>query len=112
MLNEVGCEISEVRASGGLTRSELWPQIIASSLKVELCLPQWGETSSLGTALWALLGTGVINKLEEIRKLIPSTRSYRPFERDAELYDQLFHIYKDLYVSMEKSFNQIAGISV
>jgi len=111
VLNEIGCEINEIRASGGLTRSELWPQIIASSLNVELCLPRWGETSSLGAALWALLGTGVINALEEIEKLIPITRSYRPVKKDSELYDQLFRIYKDLYLAMEKSFDQIAEIS-
>jgi gluconokinase len=111
VLNEIGCDINEIRASGGLTRSELWPQIIASSLKVELCLPQWGETSSLGAALWALLGTGVFNEFEEIGKLIPLTRSYRPVKKDSELYDQLFHIYQELYLAMEKSFGQIADIS-
>lgn len=111
VLNEMGCEINEVRASGGLTHSELWPQIIASALKVELGSPQWGETSSLGASLWALLGTGVIDNLDEIGKLIPITRSYRPVKKDSELYDQLFQIYKDLYLAMEKSFNRIADIS-
>ena len=111
VLNEMGCEINEVRASGGLTRSELWPQIIASALKVDLRLPQWGETSSLGASLWALLGTGVMDNLAEIGKLIPITRSYRPVKKDSELYDQLFQIYKDLYLAMEKSFNRIADIS-
>jgi gluconokinase len=110
-LNEMGCEINEVRASGGLTRSDLWPQIIASALKVELGLPQWGETSSLGAALWALLGTGVIHKLEEIGKLVPSTRTYRPVKKDSERYDQLFDIYKELYLAMDKSFDRIADIS-
>jgi gluconokinase len=112
VLNEMGCEINEIRASGGLTHSELWPQIIASALKVELRSPQWGETSSLGTALWALLGTGDIHNLEDIRGLIPLTRSYRPAKKDSERYDQLFQIYQDLYLAMEKSFKQIADISV
>jgi gluconokinase len=110
VLNDIGCEIDEIRASGGLTHSELWPQIIASSLRVELGLPQWGETSSTGTALWALLGSGVINNLEEIGELIPLTRTYRPIEKDAERYDKLFDIYKNLYIAMQKSFDRIANI--
>jgi len=111
VLNEMGCEINEIRASGGLTHSELWPQIIASALNVELGSPQWGETSSLGAALWALLGTGVMTNFGEIKKRIPPTRSYRPVKKDAERYDQLFRIYKDLYQSMQKSFSRIADIS-
>ena len=110
VLNDIGCEIDEIRASGGLTHSELWPQIIASSLRVELGLPQWGETSSIGTALWALLGTGAINGLEEIGGLIPLTHSYQPVKKDAERYDQLFGIYQELYLSMEKSFDRISNL--
>ncbi|MDP2778731.1 MAG: gluconokinase, partial [Anaerolineales bacterium] len=55
-LNDLGAEVSEIRASGGFTHSDLWPQIIASVLNHDLAIPANGETSSLGAAFWALLG--------------------------------------------------------
>ena len=109
VLDEMGCKIREIRVSGGLTRSDLWPRIIASSLDTELRIPQWGETSSLGAALWALLGGGVINNLEDIKDLVPVTRSYMPVPADAERYDDLFKLYKELYDALQKPFDEIAA---
>lgn len=108
VLDEMGCKIREIRVSGGLTRSDLWPRIIASSLDIELGIPQWGETSSLGTALWSLLGAGVINSIEEIDNLIPIERTYKPVKADADKYRNLYSIYTDLYAALEKSFDRIA----
>jgi len=109
VLDEMGCKISEIRASGGWTHSDLWPQIIASGLDFKLSIPKWGETSSLGAALWAMLGAGVINNIEEINHLIPVERAFKPVMADAEKYRELFSIYEDLYAALEKSFDRIAA---
>jgi gluconokinase len=110
VMDEIGCETNEIRVSGGLTRSGIWPQIIASALNLELHIPRWGETSSLGAALWSLLGTGVIDDFEKIKDLIPLGRSYSPVAEDAERYHQLYHVYKQLYSALGRSFDKIANL--
>ena len=110
VMDEIGCETNEIRVSGGLTRSELWPQIIASALNLELHIPRWGETSSLGAALWTLLGTGVIEDFEKIKDLIPLGRSYSPVAEDAKRYQELYLVYKQLYSALGKSFDKIADL--
>ncbi len=57
-------DLREVRASGGFTHSDLWPQIIASTLHRDLAAPTWGETSAMGAGLWALRGAGALASLE------------------------------------------------
>ena len=104
VMDEIGCKTSEIRVSGGLTRSGLWPQIIASALDLELHLPRWGETSSLGAALWTLLGTGVIEDFEKIEELIPPGRSYSPIAADAKRYHELYQVYKEIYSALGESF--------
>ena len=113
-LSEVLCEISEdirqVRASGGFTRSSLWMQIITNAFNRELSVPTWGETSSLGAAFWAMLGTGAISSFESIGDLVELDRGYRPEADDALIYDRMFEIYKSLYTTISPSFESIAAL--
>ena len=109
-LDDLGVEVSEIRASGGFTHSDLWPQIIASVLNHDLVIPANGETSSLGAAFWALLGSGVVERFEDLQPLVAITKTYKPQSQDAELYDSLYRIYMDLYFQLGKSFDQISGI--
>ncbi len=90
--------------------SALWPQIIASALNLELYIPSWGETSSLGAALWTLLGTGVIEDFEKIKELIPMGQSYSPVAEDAKRYHDLYLVYKELYSALGRSFDKIADL--
>ena len=110
VMDEIGCKTSEIRVSGGLTRSGLWPQIIASALDLELHIPRWGETSSLGAALWTLLGTGVLGDFVKIKGLIPLGQTYAPVAEDAKRYHDLYLVYKEIYSALGKSFDRIANL--
>ena len=79
-------------------------------LNLDLRIPRWGETSSLGAALWALLGTGVIDDFEQIKDLIPLDRSYSPVAADAKQYHELYLVYKELYSALGRSFDKIANL--
>jgi gluconokinase len=109
-LDDLGAEVSEIRASGGFTHSDLWPQIIASVLNHDLIIPANGETSSLGAAFWALLGRGVVERFEDLHPLVGITKTYSPEPKEADLYDSLYQIYLELYFQLGKSFDQISKI--
>ncbi len=110
ILGEMVGDIREIRASGGFTHSDLWPQVIASTFDRNLLVPAWGETSSLGAAFWAMLGTGAIDCFEDVEKLVPIASQYAPIPADALVYDKLYRLYSRLYNSMEQSFDEIAEI--
>ena len=111
VMDEIGCEANEIRVSGGLVRSDLWLQIIASVLDLELHIPRWGETSSLGAALWALLGTGVIEDFDSIEELVPLERSHVPIAAEVHQYRELYAVYKELYAALTPSFEKIAHLT-
>jgi gluconokinase len=110
ILSELVGDISEIRASGGFTHSELWPQIIASTLNRNLLAPAWGDTSCLGAAFWAMLGVGRIPSFESADDLITIGSQYFPIAKDATVYNQLYPIYAGLYESIKPAFDQIAQV--
>jgi gluconokinase len=110
ILGEMVGDIHEIRASGGFTHSDLWPQVIASTFNRNLLVPAWGETSSLGAAFWAMLGVGAIDSFEDVEKLVPIASQYVPIPEDALVYEKLYRLYSHLYSSLTESFDEIAEI--
>jgi gluconokinase len=109
-LVEQGAQIDEVRASGGFTKSDFWMEMISSALKRALTVPAWGETSSLGAAFWPLLAGGAVDNLEDLGDLVKLDRTCQPNQRDAAIYDQRYPFYRDLYTTLESSFDRIADL--
>jgi len=107
VLAEIAGDMRQIRASGGFTRSPFWLQLVADVLNRELVVPAWGETSSLGAALWAIRGAGTLSCLDDIEKLIPIGAVCRPDPGNSEIYERLYVLYKDLYTAVSPLF---AGI--
>jgi gluconokinase len=109
-LQELTGKLHEVRVSGGVGRSPLWLQILASVLGRQLEVPRWADTSSLGAAFWALLGTAAIQSLGELEHLVPLGDSYTPATEAASLYDELYDLYGQLYHQVENLFDPIVAL--
>jgi gluconokinase len=110
VLNQLTGEVSEVRASGGFTHSDLWLQIVSDVLKQRLSVPSWGETSSLGAAFWAMLGNGVLPSLERIEDYVSMIRTANPDPDAAKLYDRLYALYTAMYEAVHPYFDDIASL--
>ena len=110
VLIELGVDVKEIRASGGFTHSDLWPQLLVSALNHNLTIPAGGETTSLGAAFWALLGSGVVERFEDLHSLVKVTNTYYPDPKETLLYDSLYKIYMDLYLGLGESFEQVSAI--
>jgi gluconokinase len=107
VLAEITGDIRQIRASGGFTRSPFWLQTFADVLNRDLVVPLWGETSSLGAALWAIMGPDTLSSLDHIEKLIPVGETCKPDPMHAETYERLYGVYKDLYAAVSPFFERI-----
>ncbi len=108
VLGKVGIDTRQVIASGGFTQSDFWLQVVTDALDCEVIVPEWGETSSLGAALWALLGTGRIAGLENLGTVAPAGRVFRPGTVGAALYNRIYPLYLKLYQATRESFDGVA----
>ncbi len=108
-LSEITGDIREVRASGGFARSPFWLQMTADVLNRELAVPAWGETSSLGAALWAIKGANALSALEDIEDMVPIASLRTPNPADAEGYEKIYEVYKELYEAINPLFQHFVS---
>jgi hypothetical protein len=68
------------------------------------------ETSALGAALWALLGTGARESLEKTADFIKLGDPCRPNPSNAEIYNRMYPLFEKLYEALQKSFQDAAEL--
>lgn len=99
---------TEIRASGGGTRSPLWRQILADVLRAEISTVATEEGAAYGAALLAATGAGWFKTVEEAcREAVTIHPSASP-SSDIARYQEAHEIYRDLYPALSPSFNAIA----
>jgi gluconokinase len=110
VLAEIGVEVKQVVASGGFTQSDFWLQVVTDVLNREMNVPPWGETSCLGAAFWAMLGTGHAADLESLGGLVAPGSACSPDEEQAALYRRIYPLYQSLYRALTGNFAEIARL--
>jgi xylulokinase len=102
--------ITQVRASGGGTKSELWRQILASVLEAELATVNTTEGAAYGAALLAGVGAGAWTDVASACKAcITITERTRPDRAQVDAYRKAYPIYQELYPALKPSFANMAG---
>jgi gluconokinase len=101
----------EIKASGSFTRSAFWVQMMADVFGHPITVPGVPEGSVFGAAVMAMLGTGEIKSLGDIRTLMGPPRAiYQPNRKNHEIYTRLFDIYERVYKNLINEFDAIAEI--
>lgn len=107
MLTTMTAEISEVRASGGFTRSDFWVQLVADVLGRPISVPAEGETSCLGAAFWAYLAQTPGEGFGNIKDFVQIARTFSPHQEHSSRYNTRYSVYRDLYLAISPHFYQI-----
>lgn len=101
-------EITQVRASGGGTKSLLWRQILASVLETELVTVNTIEGAAFGAALLAGVGVGSWKDVPSAcRETVKITGSCQPNKDQTDLYRQSYAFYEELYPALKASFRKM-----
>lgn len=104
-------KIDHVRVSGGGANSELWRQILADVLDVELATVNTTEGAAFGAALLAGVGVGAWPNVETACvETITVTGKVTPDDSRARLYKQLYAEYQRLYPALKSSFHKLGMI--
>ncbi len=95
---------SEIRVTGGFTRSPLWLQILSDVLGRELMVTAEPEGSVLGAAAFAYHNLGMIDSFNFLLEKNPIVQKVRPEASAHEFYQIQFEKYMHLYWKLEKEF--------
>ncbi|MEA3403799.1 MAG: xylulokinase [Armatimonadota bacterium] len=111
IIEEMGVQISEVRASGGGARSRLWRQIQTDVTGYPHCLINVDEGPAYGVALLAAVGAGLYASVEEAcEATIRTVDAPRVDERSHQLYRGYHRLYQQLYRQVESSYDEAARL--
>ena len=93
----VGGSIPELRLGGGMSRSQLWAQIVSEVLDRPVQVGATGEASALGAAICAGVGAGLFRDLPEAATaLVQSHRRLVPDPGRSHTYRELFGGWENL----------------
>ena len=103
---EAGASVTELRASGGPTRSVLWCQMLADVTGVPLHVAASPGGAPLGTAMLAAAGVGAADVWRWARQ--PRREiSYVPQAAQGR-YQEVFEVYRSLYPPLQPSLHALA----
>lgn len=89
--------IDEIRSMGGGAKSKLWCEIKSSTVNKRIVTLKQNETACLGSAIFAGVGTGVFESVQQAaEKIVGINKSYEP------VYSEYEDVYKDYKIKEKK----------
>jgi xylulokinase len=91
-----GIQISELRATGGPTKSSLWNQITADVMGLPVLLPAVSAGAAYGAAILAGLGVGIFpmdDGYATLRNIIQLHRRFEPQAQSRPDYDRMYNAF-------------------
>jgi gluconokinase len=97
-----------IYASGGFIQSSLWLQMVADIFNKELCVTNPVDASAIGAAIMGMFALGMIQSLEDSKKIISVQQRYIPDFGNHERYMRNFSVFNVLYGKLKTEFEQIS----
>jgi len=103
-----GLKADKITAIGGGTRNEFWMQNKADISGRPVETLEVKESTALGAAMLAGVGSGVYRDLAEaVQRVHKPGKLYEPDTRLASLYTELFEMYREIYPALSRLNNRI-----
>ncbi len=84
--------------TGGLSRSEIWPRILADLLGRPVTIPEVSEGPALGAAICAAVGVGLYPTIEDgMRSMTRQALVLAPTKKTHQAYQEFYRRWRDLY---------------
>lgn len=97
-------DVTQVRVSGGGTRSPLWRQILADVLQAEMATINTAEGAAYGAALLAAVGLGAFPSVPAACQQVIRVTGRTEISEDAPKYEQSYARYRQLYPALKPFF--------
>ena len=100
--------LPQLRVIGGGAKGKPWMQIMAdvTGRKIETVRdPQ--EAGAVGAALIAAVGLGIYPDFKSLEKVVKVDRAFEPKPENAEIYDNLFYLYKEIYSDLKDFYRKL-----
>lgn len=103
----LGRKIDSINIVGGGAQSDVWCQIFADVMNVEIRqVADQIYANARGAAWIAAVGLGEIT-FDDVPRLTKIKKAYLPREENRELYDEKFEVFKLIYKQLKGVYNRL-----
>ncbi|QWC00580.1 xylulokinase [Mycoplasmatota bacterium] len=104
-IQDLGIDIPSVRITGGGAKSEIWAQMIADILGVEVYTMENEEGPALGAAILAMVGDGVYKNVQEAcQNIVKLGKHYAQNEKNFKIYEKKYKKFVIIYPRVKTLF--------
>ena len=108
VLDENKIPVSTIMLIGGGAKSNIWPQMCASTFNVPVTVHQTARhATSLGAAAAAGVGIGMFKDYKDAGCLVKAKSTYQPIPEEVEPYRRHLEVYRTLYPNMVHAYEAI-----
>ena len=108
VVRELGCDIREIRLSGGGAVSPLWHRVQAGIYNYPVSTLAVSEGSAYGAAILAMVGGELYDSVEDAcRAVIRVAGTTNPVPSEAAIYERMFPIYRHAYEHLKDDFRAL-----
>jgi len=111
VFRKMGFMPQQIRALGGGSRSDLWNQIKADVTDTRVVTLNISDVASVGAMALAAAGVGMVpNPSIAVNRMSKVENEYVADPAITKKYQEIFHLYTDLYATNEKLFDRLEKI--
>lgn len=107
-------KVNEAIMYGGSSQSDVWNQVFSDVLGVGLSVPETAETTALGAAICAAVGSDMYSSVKEAAvKMVRKESEYNPRKEEKQMYSDLYdEAYKEIYERVDDLIKNAKKISM
>lgn len=103
LIRDLGVPISTVRLTGGGAKSQIWAQMIADIMNVNVVTIAVEEGPALGASILAMVGCKEYQTVEDACKsIVEINKTYTPNKVKHAIYNKKYNFFKNIYPSLKK----------
>ena len=112
VMRELGTKPSEIRATGGGARSDLWRQLLADILGLPIVRTTTDEGPAYGAALLAGVASGQFKDVAEATAMVRvRAKVDEPNAQRRRIYDEHYAVYRSLYPATAEAMHRLSDLA-
>lgn len=101
-LMEGGKTFKSAKLSGGITKSEVWSQMVCDIFQMPLEVSAASEPGALGAAMCAAIAGGAYKNYDEaVKEMVHMKKTYYPNKETANIYNKKFAAYEKALAALD-----------
>lgn len=104
-LEKVAGKPEKITVNGGLTRSEVWLQILADVFGQDIYVSETHQNAAWGAAWTALVAIGKASSFSAIKESLPKERVVKSNSQNHQLYQEIFKQYVKIGENLKVHFH-------